>query len=254
MRLRKREEIERDEIAFFSGYYDELKYNLVGWDLRLKRELASLLRHARAKKLGRVLSLGCGDGHFERLLAPFAEQIVALDISPAAIELAANMAEREGISNIDFRCMPLSAVKFDEEYDVIICLAFLHHIPLSDFIPMLQAVYGHLREGGFFYSQDPNMHGILRKVGRILLKKSYTQYHSPDERELDPEELRQILIGEGFSRVQIGYIDFTLIPVLFMLAKGPSWPLYLCRAMDWILCHSPFARSASGFTCCAFKS
>lgn len=253
MRLRKREEIERDEIAFFSSYYEELKYNSLGWELRLKRELSSLRRHAQGEKLGRVLSLGCGDGQFERLLAPFAERIVALDISPEAIELAGNMAKREGIRNIDFRCMPLSAVKFGEEYDVIVCLAFLHHVPPFDFIPMLQDVHGHLCEGGLFYSQDPNMHGILRKIGRRLLRNSYSQYHSPDERELDPAALRQILIGEGFSRVQIGYIDFTLIPSLFMLAKGPSWPLYLCRAMDWILCHSPVARSASGFTCCAYK-
>lgn len=241
------------EIEFFDKYYGQEAYNPLGWRLRLVREVNSLRKEMRGPKLGRVLSLGCGDGQFELLLAPWAEQVVGLDISPQGIEAAKRQAARQGIANVEFRCLSFSDLQWDDQFDTIICLAFLHHVPAGELPLLLQQCFSHLKPGGFFYSQDPNRRGVLRKMGRVVLGKNYDKYHTPDERELDPDELAGQLQAAGFSPVKLRYIDFTLIPALFILAKRPGWPLRFCVALDQLWCHSPLARWATGFVAVADK-
>lgn len=247
MKQRKDERVEAGEIAFFERVYSEGAYHPVGWRLRQERELNSFRRAAGDVRLQRVLSLGCGDGQFELMLAPFAEQITGLDISPQAIEIAKRNAARAGVINIDYRCLPLSELSWDDQFDAVICLAFLHHVPEPDLPDLLGQAFAHLKPGGIFYSQDPNQNGVLRKIGRIVMGRRYHKYHSPDERELVPSRFAADLRNAGFGAVHIGYIDVTLIPAYFVLTKGPGAPFYLCRALDWVWCHSPLASWASGF-------
>lgn len=245
--------VEANEITFFATYYEHEAYNPHGWRLRLERELSSLKRVIGPQPLKRVLSVGCGDGAFELRLAALAEHITALDISAQAIQLAKHQALQMNVTHIDFQCLPLAELDWAEQFDAIICLAFLHHLPEQDLLDFLKQVHEHLKPSGFFYSQDPSVHGVLRKLGRVILGANYDKYHTPDERELDPAELTRLLKLAGFASVNVGYIDFTLIPALYILAKGPAWPLYLCVGLDWLWCHSPFARWASGFTAVAKK-
>jgi 2-polyprenyl-3-methyl-5-hydroxy-6-metoxy-1,4-benzoquinol methylase len=254
MDQRESKSVEDGEIAFFEKLYESQAYHPVGWRLRLSRELNSLRRAAGGARLQRVLSLGCGDGQFELMLAPFAEQITALDISPQAIEIAKRNADRAGISNVDYRCLPLSELSWDSQFDAVICLAFLHHVPEADLPELLKQAFAHLRPGGFFYTQEPNRRGLLRKIGRVVLGARYDTFHSPDERELVPAEISAELRAAGFESVKLGYIDLTLIPAYYVLTKGPGAPFYLCRIVDWIWCHSPMARWASGFYAYARKA
>jgi 2-polyprenyl-3-methyl-5-hydroxy-6-metoxy-1,4-benzoquinol methylase len=253
MSQRKNKTVEEGEIAFFERLYAEGLYHPVGWRLRLARELKSLLRAADGIPLNRVLSIGCGDGQFELMLAPHVEQITALDISQQAIEIARRNAGRAKVENVDFQCLALSDLSWDSQFDAVICLAFLHHVPEEDMPELLGQAFAHLKPGGLFYCQEPNRDGLLRKVGRVVLGKGYDKYHSPDERELVPKELVADLKGAGFAGIQVGYIDVTLIPAYYVLTKGPGAPFYLCRAIDWIWCHTPMAPLASGFYAYAKK-
>ena len=248
MSERTRAEVEADEVSFFNRYYQSRAYNDLGWRLRIDREVANIQRVAGGKKLNRVLSLGCGDGQFEIALARQVGHVTALDISDEAIELAKRQMTLAGVTNVDFRCLPMAELKWEQGFDAVICLAFLHHVRPTDLPGILGTSARALAPGGFFYSQDPNIHGFMRWLGRKTLgQKDYDKYHSPDERELDPAELEADLRKAGFGQVQIGYIDVTLIPALFVLKNGPSWPLRFCPPFDWLWCHSPFARWASGF-------
>jgi len=242
-----RDELHRDEKEFFAHYYESHAYNLTGWRLRLRRELRSLLRRAGTARLGRVLSLGCGDGQFELMLATYADRVVGLDLSPEGITAARRAAEVTGVGKVEFQCRSLEDLEWTEAYDAIICLATLHHVPADDLPGMLRQAREHLKPNGLFYSQDPNGRGILRKVGRVVLGRSYESFHTPDERELDPDVLRKQMTDAGFRDVRVRYIDLTLIPGLVVLAKGPSWSMYPMLWADWLWCHSPLARWASGF-------
>jgi SAM-dependent methyltransferase len=242
-----REKSHRDEVEFFAHYYGSQQYNATGWRLRLQRELGSLLRRAEGARLGRVLSLGCGDGQFELMLAPYCESIVGIDLSPEGIAVAKRLVKATSIRNVAFECRPLESLHWSDTYDAIICLATIHHIPPAEVPGMLRQIYEHLVPGGLFYSQDPNRNGLLRAVGRVVLGRKYDAYHTPDERELDPDELAAELKAAGFRDIRRGDIDLTLIAGLFVLAKGPAWPMYLMLLVDWLWCHSLLSRWSSGF-------
>jgi 2-polyprenyl-6-hydroxyphenyl methylase/3-demethylubiquinone-9 3-methyltransferase len=245
---RRSEVAERD---FFAHYYGEQSYNPTGWRLRAQRDLRVLLEAAGGGSLGRVISIGCGDGTFERMLAPHADSVLGVDLSPVAIEVAERQRAAQGIGNLAFRCMSFRDLPWQERFDTIVCLAFLHHVPASELTGFLRACHDHLTARGLFFSQDPNVHGALRAVGRVVLGRRYHAFHSPDERELDPAELESELRGAGFASVAIRHVDLALIPACYLLARRPSWPLHVAAWVDRLWCASPLARWSSGFAAIA---
>jgi hypothetical protein len=118
---------------------------------------------------------------------------------------------------------------------------------------MLATIFKHLTPGGLFYSQDPNCKGLLRDMGRIVLGKKYDTYHSPDERELDPEKIRSSLQEVGFQDVRIGHIDATLIPGLFMFPRKHSWMMHAFLWIDKFWCSTPLKYWSSGFNASGLK-
>lgn len=91
-----------------------------------------------------VLDVGCGFGFFATHLARHGRQVDAIDIDGNAIETARQLhAERLGLqfSQTDF----LAADIPDDSYDVLTCIAALHHMPFAEGIAKMVRV---LRPGG----------------------------------------------------------------------------------------------------------
>lgn len=254
MQIQDRRNVEAAEATFFADFFHEGAYNPTAWRLRLNREVGCLRRAAGATRFGRVLSLGCGDGQFELLLSRYADHVTGIDLSEDAIEAAEKGKAKAGVGNVTFQRRLFCDLPENETFDTIVCIAFLHHVVVDELPGLLQQAHRLLAPGGVFYSQDPNIWGILRKVGRIVLGANYDTYHSPDEREIDPAEIKMLLQSTGFERVQIGYNDLTLHPAQYVSPGSPGWIRYPCIPIDWIFCHSPFRRWASGFTACAWKA
>jgi len=241
------------EIDFFRTQYGKETFHPVGFRLRMRRDLNLIKRHLNGKKITKALCVGCGEGNFEIMLSPYAEKIIALDISPEAIDLAKKNAKHHGITNIEFCRKSFEDLNWDDQFDAIICIAFLHHIPENDLSQFLLNCNKHLKTRGFLYSSDPNADGILRWAGRILLGKNYNKYHSKDERELKIPELRSRLFEAGFNEIHVKPTDFFLIPASYILAGWPAFLLYIVSAIDWLLSHFPFARRGSSFAAISEK-
>jgi SAM-dependent methyltransferase len=238
---------ERDERAFFARYYAEQRYHPVGWRLRMERDLRVLREAAAARGLGSVLSIGCGDGAFELLLAAHADAVLAVDLSPEAIAVAKRAQAAHEMRNVEFRCMSFRDLPWQERFDTIVCLAFLHHVSEPELPGFLRACHDHLEPGGLFFSQDPNVNGVLRAIGRVVLGAGYDRFHSPDERELDPAELAGQLADAGLRDVGLRHVDLTLIPACYVIRRGPGLPLRLLAWLDRAFCATPLARWSSGF-------
>ena len=75
------------------------------WDFENSRyekaRCARLIAMLEDRRYQRVLEIGCGAGHFTRLLSPLAGRIVALDVSPTAVERA--RAVSGDLKGVDFR-------------------------------------------------------------------------------------------------------------------------------------------------------
>ena len=246
--------VEDAERAFFAGYYAERRYHPTAWKLRLQRDLRVLGAAAPGRRLGRVLSVGSGDGTFELMMAPQADSVLGVDISPEAIDMARKAQTEAGVRNVEFRCVSVVDLALTERFDTIVCVAFLHHLPAAALDHFLAVMCDRLEPGGLFYSQDPNRHGVLRFVGRRLLGNRYDSYHSRDERELDPAEITGALSTAGFSAIAVRYVDLTLIPSLYFSPRGPDGIFRAFALLDRLWCASPFARWASGFSVVARKA
>src|SRR5882724_34460 len=69
----------------------------------LRRHMARrILQLTGAGPTSRILSLGCGIGDTELLLAPHAGEVVGVDLSPSAVRQARADAVRLGVANARF--------------------------------------------------------------------------------------------------------------------------------------------------------
>ena len=91
-----------------------------------------------------ILDIGCGTGAFSRLLAERADRVVAIDLSPNMIEVAKQRSTEH--TNIEFQVANILKWQFPlEEFDAIVSIATVHHLPLENLIPSLKAT---LKPGG----------------------------------------------------------------------------------------------------------
>ena len=106
-------------------------------DARLNRVLTTESEWVFARLVVRdrdlALDLAAGTGLGSRALAPKVRAVVALDASPAMLEVGQAEAEREGLTNIVFLRGDAAALPFlDGSFTVVVCRYALHHFPDRD--------------------------------------------------------------------------------------------------------------------------
>jgi SAM-dependent methyltransferase len=206
-----------------------------------------ILKLTGAGPQSRVLSLGCGIGDTELLLAPKVGEVTGIDLSPAAIRQARTDAARLGIANARF----VEGTDAEGRFDIVIAIFFLHHLP----DPELEALPGRLRQwlvaGGTFYSLDPSRRRLSGMVGRVLIPGMMKRYQTEDERELDPETTSSTLARAGFQ-TRVSMYDFGSSP---MAGLFPGWRggYRVARSVDDLILRTPLSRWGSNFelTCTA---
>ena len=184
----------------------------------------------------RVLSLGCGIGDTELLLAPHVREIVGVDLSPAAIRQARVDASRLGIHNACFEEGSSCAGSFD----AVIAIFFLHHLPDSELAALPARLAQTLSPGGAFYSLDPSRARLSGIVGRKLIPGLMKKYQTPDERELDGETAATLFSRAGFD-VRVEMYDFGSSP-LAGLFPGWRFGYRVARRLDDAILRLPALR------------
>ena len=212
----------------------------------LRRHMADrILRLTGAGAQSRVLSLGCGIGDTELLLAPRVAEVVGIDLSPAAVRQANQDARRAGIANVRF-LEGAAAAGHTDRYDVVIAIFFLHHLSGSELADLPGQVRALLAPGGVFYSLDPSRQRLSGAVGRVLFPKLMKRYQTPDERELDPARTAERFRAAGFA-TEIRMYDFGSSPLAGLL---PGWQAGYRAARkldDWLLRAPALHRRGSNF-------
>lgn len=189
----------------------------------------------------RVLSLGCGIGDTELLLAPHVEEVVGLDLSPAAIRQAREDARRLGIRNARFEEGTRAAGRFG----CVIAIFFLHHLPDDELAALPLQVKELLAPQGVFYSLDPSRARLSGKVGRLLVPGMMRRYQTPDERELEAETTAEFFRRAGL-RTEVGIYDFASSPLAGLLPGWRAGYRAMRAADDWIL-KTPLRSVGSNF-------
>ncbi len=195
-----------------------------------------------AGKQSRVLSLGCGIGDTELLLAPHVGEVTGIDLSPAAIRQARADAAALGIGNARFE----RATEVEGRFDVAIAIFFLHHLPDAELASLPQRLRQQLTPGGVFYSLDPSRRRLAGTVGRLVIPKLMKRYQTEDERELEAEATAALFQAAGWETRTAMY-DFGSSPLAGLF---PGWGAgygMARRVDDWVLRVPALARRGSNF-------
>jgi SAM-dependent methyltransferase len=205
-----------------------------------------ILRMTGAAASSRVLSLGCGIGDTELLLAPHVREVVGIDLSPAAIRQARADAQRLGAVNARFEEGSGVSGQAPGHFDAVIAIFFLHHLPDAELAELPRKLSQWLAPGGVFYSLDPSRDRLSGVVGRKLIPGLMKKYQTADERELEAGATASLFQRAGFA-VRTEVYDFGSSPLAGLF---PGWRsgYRMARALDdWLLRLPSLRRRGSNF-------
>lgn len=115
-----------------------------------RHRVCALAESTGVPRGGRWLSLGCGGGALEIMLAEqgYAAQLDAADIAPGAIEVARANAANRGVANALFQVLDVErSILPRDTYDVVLFAMSLHHVRRLEFV--LEEVAAALKPGGW---------------------------------------------------------------------------------------------------------
>jgi SAM-dependent methyltransferase len=207
----------------------------------LKSKLKSLIA-ART-----VLSIGCGNGEIELLLADPQWHLTAFDLSFAGPAAGQQRARQRPTTALSFGQagvveLPIAA----NQADVVLALSVLHHLSPDMRERALREVYRVLRPGGWFIAYDPSRWRALRLL-KFMVRRTYDALHSPDEEELSPHAMRQLAHSAGYGAVRIDYFDFFIDPLTWLIPTMSPRIFRVLYRLDRMLVHLPGKQFASNF-------
>lgn len=140
----------------------------------------------------RIFELGCGDGGNSVLLALKGAEVVGIDISPRAIEIAKNRARLHGVEHrTEFYALPVETYleRAAAKFDIICGFAVLHHL-----LPVLDGVMASLKRMGreetvYLFTEPIAISRVLRAMRKILPLNAHA---TPDERPLETADIEII--------------------------------------------------------------
>ena len=180
-----------------------------------------------AGKRSRVLSLGCGIGDTELLLAPHVGEVTGIDLSPAAIRQARADAAALGIRNARFEAghRGRGAIRRRRSRSSSCITCRTRNWPRCP-----HRLREQLTPGGVFYSLDPSRQRLSGAVGRLLIPRLMKRYQTEDERELEPEATAALFRAAGWE-TRVAMYDFGSSPLAGLF---PGWRrgLPMARKVD----------------------
>jgi SAM-dependent methyltransferase len=209
-----------------------------------KHLVARLLASTGAGRKTRVLSIGCGIGDTELMLAPHVAEVTGIDLSPKAVAQAERDRGMRGVANARFLAASWQDFSFPgERFGLVLGIFFLHHLSDADLEVLAQRVSSAIEPGGLFYALEPNAQRLSGVIGKLVVPWLMRRYQTPDERQLDPNEAAAPFRRAGF-RTATRWHDFASTPVAGVL---PGWPLLYraLRVLDDGIVRTPGLRKLS---------
>lgn len=174
-------------------YYDALvdRQVAVGTNER-HAAIARWLRQFGLEPYHRVLEIGCGVGTLTELVARQIPrgQLLAFDISPASIQVAAARLQR--YRQVDVRCGDYLDAELSGEFDVILLPDVLEHIPASRHRGLFERIERNLRLRGFVVVNMPD------PTYQDFLKASCPERMQPVDLAVHTDQLCRAVYPAGF--------------------------------------------------------
>jgi 2-polyprenyl-3-methyl-5-hydroxy-6-metoxy-1,4-benzoquinol methylase len=147
---------------------------------------------------GPVLDLGCGPGIQARAIADLGNEVVGIDVSEEAVEIARRRVPEGRFFTSDIYALPWA--ELDHGFDVVLAMEVIEHL----YYPRLlfQAARRCLRPGGTFILSTP-YHGYAKNLAISILDKWDGHLNALADgwhiKFFSPRTLRDLVEEEGFG-------------------------------------------------------
>ena len=168
------------------------------------QSLKRLVEFTQPRPEWRALDVATGTGHTAMAFAPLVREIVATDMTPRMLEVAAELAQRRGIGNIAFQEAEAEKLPFaDGSFDLVTCRIAPHHF--SDVPRFVAEVKRVLKPGGIFGLVDNIGPDSPKASAQLdLIEKTRDPSHA---RLLSAGQWLQLLRGNGFVVLHSEVLD-----------------------------------------------
>jgi len=143
------------------------------------QEMAMLANaFAKTKDLHKVLDAPCGVGRASIWLAQQGHEVIGIDLGKAALALAAELAEKAGVS-AQFESQDIFALTYkDKAFDATLCFRLLHHFESSALQSRLIAEICRVSDRYVVISRISPLSftSLRRRLRRIITGKAIKQY------------------------------------------------------------------------------
>jgi len=182
----------------------------------------------------RVLEIGAGVSSTGWSLAQRGVEVLAIDISPVAVERAREAAAAEGLSTITFAVMNAEALELDDDsFDGVVGSGILHHLDMNAAYSEVRRV---LRSGGHAVFYEPLGHNPLINRYRDRTPGMRTD----DEHPLVRSDLA--LAATHFAGVHATMHHCAVIGCAFLPGSLRRFARPVLDAVDWVITKAPGAR------------
>ena len=256
----KQHERWQEEAQFFDEWAEKAAESLTPLDPRViaryKAPRRRYHKEYRFRLMGdltgkKVLDVGCGDGVNAVLLASLGAQVMGIDVSPKAIQLAGERAKLNAVdSRTEFLCAPVETAPVPQAtFDIIWGDAILHHV-IADLDSVVAKLGSWLRPGGMMLFAEPvNFNRALRGFRMMLPVKTDA---TPDERPLERGEIEILRRRLPDLRLELftmlGRLDRYVLPnYSYEDATSPRQALSDTMALiDYAVLRTPGLKSLAG--------
>ena len=211
-----------------------------------------ILRVTGAGPTTKVLSIGCGLGDTELMLARHVAHITGVDLSTAAIREANRAASGARVTNVRFLQESWQNLTLSEPFDLVLAIFFLHHLPDADLASFARQVLPLVGRVAHFYALEPNSTRLSGFLGQLMVPGLMKKYQTEDERQLAPTPTAAPFLDAGLH-VETRWFDFCSTPLAGLF---PGWAAgyRFARSLDNALITIPGLRIlSSNFELIAYR-
>ena len=172
-------------------HYSKYPRNTSISPLTIKRYEELLLQFEPYRRTGKILDIGCGDGHFLEVAKRKGWDVYGTEFNREAVEVG----EQKGIKMHEGLIQQFSLAN---EFDVITSFEVLEHI--TDGNEHVAKIQSLLRKGGLFYFTTPNFNAFSRRLlggkWKIIEYPEHLTYYTV-------QTVTRLLVQNGLKRLNI---------------------------------------------------
>jgi trans-aconitate 2-methyltransferase len=192
------------------------------WEPQFYRDNSSM-QHRWALRLldkihlpvtGKILDVGCGDGHISALIAKEKKHatLIGLDLSPSMIEYASTTFAQNLYPNLSFIVGDAATLDGQERFASIVSFSTYHRV--KDHGQAFSSAYRALLPGGQFLAvfpaqMSPLLSECIAEVDSDAKWKQYIRTSDRKDYDLSDDHVKETLISVGFAHLRTGLINET---------------------------------------------